>query len=44
MLSDGVENVQRINSHIGLGVSETYQSVVQEDVEPLFVKLLLLPN
>ena len=44
MLGDTVQDIQRIDSHVGLRVGQANQSVVQEDIKPLLVEFLLLTN
>ena len=43
MLSDAVQNVEWIDSHVCFRVRETNEGIVEEYIEPLLVKLLLLP-
>ena len=44
VLGNGVENIQRIDSHISLRISKADQSVVKEYVKPLLVEFMLLSN
>ena len=44
MFRDAVQDVQRIDSNVGLRVGEPNESVVQENIKPLLVELLLLSN
>ena len=44
MLSNGVQDIEGIDSHISFGVGKSDQSIVKKNIEPLFIEFLFLPN
>jgi hypothetical protein len=42
MLCNGVEDVEGVNSDVRLLLSDSNESVVEEDIEPFFIEVLLL--